>query len=101
MMYILEGVLSTQILTAQERHRDEQELCNNVASRPNSSGADDANRQTTTWNVFLEKRKKEFDLIAKYYGFCLQRQSDRNLPRTFSPWMFVPIKNKKVMRCLE
>jgi hypothetical protein len=85
MMYIIEGVLNTQILSAEERKKEEKEQKQQQIKKQYYKADDDNKKKKTTWNVFSESRKKEFDVLAYLYGSCLQRQSDRNLPRTFFP----------------
>jgi hypothetical protein len=76
MMYIIEGVLNTQTLSATEQQREENQLCNSQNDEQYYNAKDDENKQKTKWNVFSVKRKKEFDVLAKLYGISLKRQSD-------------------------
>jgi len=84
MMYIVEGVLSTPILSRDERHREEKELRHSGAEKNYYKSKNDDNKRNK-WNVFSERRKKQFDCVCKIYGYRLTRQSDRNLPRTYFP----------------
>ena len=67
MMYIIEGVLNTQILTAKERKIEEQEF-KLLGSKKKYYRAKDDEKKKTSWNVFSEYRKKHFDVLAKLYG---------------------------------
>src|SRR5687767_11366571 len=97
MIYIIEGV-NVQILTAEEKRRKEKQISSQGTKKEYYTAKDSDNQKQTTWNVFSDKQKKEFDVFAKKYGENIQRQSDCNLPRTFFLLECVLIKNVRVMR---
>ena len=85
MMYIIQGIFNTQILTSKEKKKEELHLKNGSNKKAYYNAKDDDEKKKTSWNVFSDNRKKEFDVLVDIYGSRLQRQSDRNLPRTHFP----------------